>query len=69
MYDIEPFPEYKNWIDNNKSALHVAAIEGHEMKMRILLNNLTKKYDFGINSPNQEISLDYEGRYPTKLIH
>jgi ankyrin repeat protein len=58
MYDIEPFPEYKNRIDKNKSALHVAAITGHEKKLRILLNNLTKKYDFGINTPNQEISLD-----------
>jgi hypothetical protein len=37
--DIEPFPEYKNKIDNNKTALHVASIMGHDKKMRVILNN------------------------------
>jgi hypothetical protein len=44
MYDIEPFAEYKNKIDNNKSALHVASIMGHDKKLRIILNSLSKKY-------------------------
>jgi|FLMP01.2.fsa_nt_emb hypothetical protein len=44
IYDIEPFSEYKNKIDNNKSALHVCSIMGHDKKLRVLLNNLSKKY-------------------------
>ena len=46
MLDIEPFPEYKNKIDNNKTALHVASILGHDKKLRIILNDITKKYEF-----------------------
>ena len=47
MHDIEPFPEYKNKIDSNKTALHVASILGHDKKLRIILNEFTKKYEFG----------------------
>jgi len=44
MHDIEPNPEYKNKIDNNKTALHVASIKGHHKKLRILLRHLFGKY-------------------------
>jgi hypothetical protein len=52
IHDIEPFPEYKNKIDSNKTALHVASILGHDKKLRVILNEFTKKYEFGRSNIN-----------------
>jgi len=66
--DIEPYPEYKNKIDNNKTALHVASIMGHDKKMKVILNNFEKKYELGLSTSKVNVCIDYHGRYPTKDI-
>lgn len=52
LKDIEPCTEYKNQIDNNKTALHVACINGHDKKARLILIDLRKRYVFGLNKSN-----------------
>ena len=55
--DIEPNVEYKNKIDNNKTALHVASIKGFDKKLRILLNCLNRKYEFGFAKSGSNINI------------
>ena len=47
--DIEPFPEWENKIDNNRTAVHITAKKGFNKKMKIVLQDINKRYQHSKN--------------------
>jgi hypothetical protein len=44
MQLIQPYPEAQNKANFNKTALHLAAINGQWKKLKVILQNINRRY-------------------------